>query len=82
MVYNGSFLPRTVDHVIPTLTSSGVFLVPGVGSCTRWGTGSDRGTAATAADAQRWDKSNLYNHMQQPIQPILQTNVLCWVSSI
>ena len=42
-----------------TLTSSGVFLVPGVGSCTRWETGSDRGTVATAADAQRWEESKL-----------------------
>ena len=39
-----------------TLTSSGVFLLTGVGSFTRWGTGSDRGTVATAADAQRWER--------------------------
>ena len=65
-----------------TLTSSGGFLAFGVDSFTRWGTGSDRGTVATAADAQRWEESNLYNHMQQPMQPILQTSVLCWVSSI
>ena len=41
----------------PTLTSSGGFLVLGVGSCTRWGTGSDRGTVAAAADAQRWEEN-------------------------
>ena len=41
-----------------TLTSSGVFLVIGDGSCTRWGTGSDRGTVAAAADAQCWEESS------------------------
>ena len=44
-----------------TLTSSGSFLVLGVGSFTRWGTGSDKGTVATAADAQRLDRRKQFD---------------------
>ena len=69
--------------MLVTLTSSGAFLVLGVSSFTRWGTGSDRGTVATAADAQRWAKkqtnkkktslvksvSLLRHDAWQPLQP-------------
>ena len=40
--------------VVHTLTSSGGFLVVGVLSSAKWGTGSDKGTVTVAADAQRW----------------------------